>query len=255
MNRHIDTLESISFIAGDCAPEKAAYITHHIADCSECAVKIEALRTEQKEFLTQFPSPVSFTGRSKKAPSFHPFSPASFFAVAAGLILAATVYINLPTKILMGGINHSFGIKGASGIAVVVQEHGGVVTSRSSHIYHPGEKIQILYSTVDKPFITLVSLDSAGRIFTYFPEKTPCASAVPVGSGIPLPISIVLDDYLGAELLIAFFSAEPLAVSTVTRHLQDAFATNNRSLDNFAITPIDECDISIVKTHKTAALP
>ena len=79
---------------------------------------------------------------------------------------------------------------------------------------HPGDRIQLRYSTPEHPWLVVVSLDSRGAV-TPFYDDAGRSLAISPGVGRLLEGSIELDDALGPERLIGCFSEEPLATDRV----------------------------------------
>jgi hypothetical protein len=97
----------------------------------------------------------------------------------------------------------------------VVKGIDGTIEERASHRYYPGEHIQFIYSCSKRNRFMLFSLDEQGAFSTYLPAAGDSAITLPRGADLPLPNSILLDEYIGRELFIAVFSERPLAVPTV----------------------------------------
>jgi hypothetical protein len=206
----VTTLELMSYAVNDCGDADRNRIGRHAETCPACASRLKAIAAECADFLARFPYAAVLGGHGgsevvRKAP----YPP--LYALAAGLLVAVTAG--------WFAMQHITGatarIKGDVSIAVYVKAADGKIEQRADNRYHPGEQIQIAYSTGEADRLILVSVDDSGHMTTYYPATGDTSIAIEKGRGLPLPNSIILDSYIGHELLVAVFSASALHLSDV----------------------------------------
>lgn len=90
-------------------------------------------------------------------------------------------------------------------------------------ICHRDDRIRLTYGSGDLTFAFVLGIDEAGTITQYYPEEGGKSVAIVPGRDLPLPGSIILDDYVGMERFIAVFSGKPLAEASVHRAASEAF--------------------------------
>ena len=117
-------------------------------------------------------------------------------------------------------------IKGETKLETFVQEKNGAIVSRQDRRFFVNEKIQFVYSCDENRYLILMSVDSGGTMAVYFPASGDSSFALEPGQDIPLPKSIVLDEYTGSELFLGIFSKKPLSVAAAKKRVRDAFKYN-----------------------------
>jgi hypothetical protein len=234
MEKHeFDKLELLSYSAGDCSEIKATAIQAHVKNCSLCRSYLDLLLTEKKDFLAQHPfdtvvhqkatlsrAEMALQSKNDKTrKSLFPFSSRTYFSLAASLVL----FVSLGYFIALKNPIQENRIKGNVGMAVFVQDKNGTIETRSSAEYKTGEKIQCVYSCDNRNNFVLLSIDTTGNISTYYPFTGDTSIVLEKGQDLPLPNSIILDNYIGPETFISFFSEAPFSVFQVKQQLQNAF--------------------------------
>ena len=86
-------------------------------------------------------------------------------------------------------------------------------------VVHPGDQLQLTYSSEERGFIAVLSRAGAGAASVYFPAGARAAWPAPPGRDQRLPASTVLDRALGRETIYALHCAEPIAIEPVRRRL------------------------------------
>lgn len=232
MNNHFNKLELTSFVTEDVNEEKRKLIENHIINCSECSKIVNQLKSDQNDFLNKFPQPINTTDTKNNIISTSKSYWTKIIPIAALLIFAVTInfYYNHSVKNSTMLVAH--GLKGEMGATLVVLNENNSIEERTNHIYYPQEKIQIKYSASD--FLNLISfsIDNKGIIYTYCPEESDSSFIIQNGSGIPLPNSIVLDNYLGDELFITVFSKNRVSVPYIKKEIENAFL-ETKNLNKF----------------------
>jgi len=213
----VTTLELMSYAVNNCGDADRDRIGRHAETCPACASRLKAILAERADFLARFPYAAVLGNRSggevvRRAPR------TPLYALAAGLLVAVTA-----GWFAMQHFTETIArIKGDVSIAVYVKAADGKIEQRADNRYHPGEQIQIAYSTGEADRLILVSVDDSGRMTTYYPAIGDTSIAIEKGRGLPLPNSIVLDSYIGHELMVAVFSVSVLQLADVKERIAAA---------------------------------
>lgn len=94
--------------------------------------------------------------------------------------------------------------------------------------YHRDDRIRLTYSSGDLAFAFVFGIDELGAITQYYPESGDESIAIVPGRDLPLPGSIILDDYVGLERFVTIFSSKPLASAAVSRAATEAYSLARR---------------------------
>jgi hypothetical protein len=114
--------------------------------------------------------------------------------------------------------------KGAARIDFFVKSNDGVRRGTPGEVVRGGDALRFVVPRAESRYVVILGRDSRGVSSVYFPagregERVP-ASAEPVGSGLALPSSVVLDDAPGSERLYAVFCEQPAPVAELARELE-----------------------------------
>jgi hypothetical protein len=230
-----DKTDLLSYFTGGTGGEKCRLIEAHVSTCGSCRDYLSKLASEKSAFLARHPfestmvpqAPSSVPGR---ATHVVPFMRRRYYALAATLVLfLAAGYLSMNGR--QGLENRA---KGETCLKAFVQNHSGGIEKRSERIYYTGEKIQFLYSCAEANRLILLGIDTTGAMTSFYPAAGDSSCVLERGADIPLPNSIVLDEYTGREIFIAVFSKKPLNVFEVKRRVSASFAAT-RSLDSIDV--------------------
>ncbi len=213
-------IDLITFVAGDCDPECAERISEHLRGCAECRRTVEHHAAEKSEFLSRhsFEQYEQATRDEHSAPTRRKPKLLQFpgrYALAASLVLFVIGGYVIRRTTMDPSLEAGYRIKGKAGITVWSMGADGAPQIRENGIYYPGDRIQLTYSSEDTTHLTVLGVEAGGAVQTYFPSNGTMSVPVEPGSDIPLPNSIVLDDYIGSELYVAVFSKEPISTHMV----------------------------------------
>jgi hypothetical protein len=238
------TTDLLSYFTGDLREEKRRAIEAHVASCASCRRFLVNLESEKSAFLADHPFDATVTLPKRQEPHrMLPFLRHQYYALAASLVLfVAAGYLYLASR--PGTENR---IKGDVGLKAFVQNSTGNIEKRRDRIYHTGEKIQFLYSCAVENRFVLLGIDTTGAITTYYPTAGDSSCTLERGADIPLPNSIVLDEYTGREAFLAVFSKKPLFVPEVKERLAALFA-RTRSIDSIDVKGNDAFAVNYVIT-------
>jgi hypothetical protein len=220
MNSHVfDKIDLLNYVTGSVSEGKAAEIRGHLSVCASCREYCNTMEREKQGFLAANPIE-QVMDRPAQPMNIVRFPVlARYYALAASLIIcigAGYVY-------LTGMHTTDSRIKGETMLKVFVKADDGRIEQRGNNTFFTGERVQFLYSCGQKNHFILMSLDSAGSMTTFYPGTGDSAIGLEPGQDVPLPNSILLDDYTGPELFIGVFSEKALLVSTVKRLVEGAF--------------------------------
>jgi hypothetical protein len=253
MNEHPVTIFDLNaYAAGDISDMERRSIEAHVVSCERCKSRLAAINKERTEFLASHPfDKQSFADRikasSRKNILFFPAS-RSLLAIAASLLFAfgAVTYFNT-----IHNAGSSFRSKGTTAeLALFVLGDSGKPEQRLSAVFHPSERIQFTYSIPQQSYFLLASMDTTGACTVYYPSSGDNAMVLHPGAGIPLPNSIILDNYLGPEAFIGIFMNTAFPVQQAVGQLMDEYQ-KSRSFNNLS-KAIDKALIQAVIIEKTA---
>jgi hypothetical protein len=245
-----DKTDLIAYVTGSCNDYRRAMIEKHLSGCGACRAYCAGLEKERDTFLREhsFETTISLPDISpkKEEPRRSLFIGRRYYALAATLLVFVTVAFFIMPGMRPAGTR----IKGSVGLKAFVQNRDGSVETRQNRVYRTGEKVQFLYSCGGAHFFTLFSIDSTGAVVTYYPAHGDSSVALESGQDIPLPNSIVLDEYAGRELFIGLFSKRALFVPAVRTMIADAFAAG-RSMDSLSVQGTD----AVIVNYACTVLP
>ena len=87
----------------------------------------------------------------------------------------------------------------------------------------PGDTVRFTYSTAERRYLAILSVDGAGAASIYFPDGAE-AVAVEPGEDAPLPLGTRLDGVLGEERVVGLFCDAPRPLEPVRQALQNSGA-------------------------------
>jgi hypothetical protein len=246
MEHPFDKTDLLSYVTGSCSGIQHRSIAAHVASCASCKAYVESIETQKNSFLSAHPFETTITlpDRLAVTPAV-PFFWRPLYALAASLVIFAGAGL----LYLAGSRQGENRIKGETGLKVFVQNRAGNIEKREPKVFYTGEKIQFLYSCgADNRFI-LLSLDTTGAVTTYYPsaEAADSSCALESGRDIPLPNSIVLDEYAGRELFVGLFSKKALHVAAIKQRVAEAF-TAAHHVDSLDLKTIDATVITCACT-------
>jgi len=238
---HLDLLTT-----GELGEADAVLANQHIAQCGECAAYVARLQAESVAFHDRHPFS-SFTRAHaplKALPwyrrlALQVFRPA-FIPVAAALLLSVSILPYIVTTQMQRSTVVRF--KGGNSIRYIYKKDGEVKNSALSDRFGAGDRIQVLYSSVKKQYLALVSIDAVGSISFYHPDASgdTCSISVSAGAEHTYPSSIEFDASSGYELICALFTEQPLTISAVQSWLQKAYTQENNLVDLQSVLKRDQ---------------
>ena len=191
----------------------AAGTETHLASCAACQARRDELAAERERYRAA-PPPLPRLRRAR-AP----------WLVGAGIAAAAAAVVVLAAAPRTGGEGGSGGeggepavsgtrTKGGARLGFVVVHGGAMRTGGPGERVHPGDTLAFAVSTPRPAYVAVLGREPGGRTTVYFPAGPAGARAARIEAGLEqqLPLATVLDDTLGAELLIAAFCDRPISL-------------------------------------------
>jgi hypothetical protein len=102
--------------------------------------------------------------------------------------------------------------KGKPALAFYVKHDQVVREGSRGEVVYPSDAINFAVSTDGPAFLTIISVDGAGKVSPYYPDG-PAAAAILAGRDQVLPRSVLLDDTLGLERIVGVFCDRPSLVA------------------------------------------
>lgn len=182
----------------------------HVAECASCATRLETLRNERRAFLVQRPFGALEGALEDKKPQ------ASWWPVWSGLLVAAAAALFLtarPPATVVASAPETR-VKAAAGLTFHVRSGDEVRVGATGETVHPGDAIQLRYTSPQAAHLVVVSMDNAGAVTAFYDDRGRSLGVQP-GVAQLLDGSVVLDDALGPERVIGCFSDTPLDTDAV----------------------------------------
>lgn len=222
--RSVDCVSDLTLdrlLAGELEGQPLSSATEaHLSQCAACHARHQALR----EALTRFPQEHFVSGLAAQARARSRRFSAPKVTAAVGSLLALAASLLVVVHVSQGPTER---VKGSEALSVVVKRlNGKVEPMLSGTKVSPGEAIRFRVVSPKAAWVFVVGMDSAGQVSPY---------AEGDGTGLPwtagtdafLDGSIVLDQTLGPEQLVALFCAKPLPASTVLAAARGALTQSN----------------------------
>ncbi len=184
---------------------------------------VRELRADREAFLATRPTATFLAGiearRRRKRP-LRWLVPTSAFAAAAAAALLTWVPAEQVAESVAPPVTR---LKAAPGLSFHVQRDGAVADGTPGGVYHPGDRIQLRYSTGAHRHLVVVSLDSSGAV-TPFYDAGGRSLGIEPGVAQLLDGSVELDGALGPERIVGCFSEEPLSTARIVKSGEAALA-------------------------------
>jgi hypothetical protein len=221
-------------------------VRQHCSACTECRDRISAAEMERKSFFEK--NPFEEQKMSRRIPvKTRVFQLRKVYAVAATISLFVATAMFYSAKQNTAEMR----IKGETGISIFTLDSNNTPIAGSGRGFHPGTRIQFTYSCgQDKNFL-LFSIDELGKITRFFPDTGSVFMQLVPGRDLPLPNSILLDDYLGNEAYVAIFSKNSVQVGPVLDMVKKSFGKNPDFLQLETGLPPD-CTARTIIIRKTS---
>jgi hypothetical protein len=236
----------------------------HIETCDLCAEKIHALRLGRAAFLKENPPSAFLDAVEARAESVRNAKTLSFrtwavIGLAASVVLClAVLFLANPTKkpaAEQAGDFPGISLKGGSApvvsMALFVSRGGAdALPWNQRDALHQGDVLKFGVKSAMDGYLMIANMDDRGRVSLYNPLNNADPAWVSKGKLTLIKDSILLDDFVGKEVIAVFVSKTSLDFASVKEALEASYRKANGNLGRIAVTGI-EAEISL--THITKA--
>jgi hypothetical protein len=219
----VSELELDELLAGELSAADQQRCEAHLATCSACRARKQAIEQTNSAFYAQAPS---FAALSRLTGAVAPkparsrsnlrWLGAPLLAACAALGFIAMRSGDQPAPA------HETRSKGAPRLGYYVKRGESVSRGESATVVHPGDALRFVYSADRSYYLAIFSADARG-VGVYFPSG-PSAELVSAGQEVALDFSVALDETLGRERVTAMFCPEAFDVDAVQSALSSGSA-------------------------------
>jgi hypothetical protein len=189
---HVSELAIDRLLAGELPDDHAAALRDHAASCARCGVALEDAVQTRRAFAAE-PPPRWLPRRASRAVPY-------VAAAATALVATLAVVVAWPHEPARDAVR----TKGAALAGFFVAHGDAVRRGAARELVAPGDRIALYTTTTEPAWFAATSVDGVGTRSVYVAPRVVAAGAEQV-----LPMSIVLDDAPGTEVVTAAFCAEP----------------------------------------------
>jgi hypothetical protein len=190
-------------------------VAAHVGTCAGCAARMAALRADARRFADESFVPGLAADARARARGRRLSMPVWSGLLAAAAVLLLYVHSRPPEP--------SLRTKGRGALDLVVRRADGRVEPvDAGTLLHPDELVRFIVSTDESGYLMIVGADARQAVTVYQPT-TGQPRTLPAGRHI-IDGSVVLDDALGPERMIAVLCARPPSVDAVTAAARKALA-------------------------------
>lgn len=249
MKTHLNELQLSNYLVGDLTARQARKVERHLKGCASCGRKYETMCAERDAFDASPQRAEELAGLPVQSED-RPFSTeprrARSLQWAVVLPIAASLAVVVIGFAIMRGMDTespSIRVKGNDSLVLFVKRGDRVQTL--DDICHPGDAIRARFWT-DKKYALIVGAEKNGdAVYPLYPEAGSVSAAV---EQVPTETSgsWILDDTLGRQDFIAFFSDTPLALEEVLQSVEAALREGRPPIFEGA----EISSFSCVKTRK-----
>jgi hypothetical protein len=221
------------WLASELSEREESSARAHLSTCGRCEARHAALRRERERFAAEA-APLVLPPRRARA--WHPWLASG----GAALAMAAFALLLLRPH----GAAEGTRTKGGSTRLEVYVSHGGDVRRGGpGEAVAPGDALRFVVTSLDLPYVAVVSLDGAKHASVYYPSRGEVAP-IPLARSFALPESTVLDDTLGEERVFAMFCPRSFATEPLRRAME---AAPDRA------PALEGCQAEVLVLHKEGA--
>ncbi|HXU03158.1 MAG TPA: DUF4384 domain-containing protein [Polyangia bacterium] len=203
-------------MAGELAPDARATAEQHLPGCAACTARLRELEAARAAFPLEAPAFAKLAATVAPARARR-----RWWAWGGGFatLAAAAAAVVLLVRATPGG--DGFGIKGGERIGFFVSHDGAVRAGAPGEVVHPGDRLQVVYTTRAPRTLAIFSRDAKGATTVAFPRDLAAGVRIEAGTDTPLPYSLQLDDAAGVETLHGLFCDRPLPLEPLRRSLEE----------------------------------
>lgn len=223
-------------------PHERERVTQHVATCSRCRARHDALERERAEFLAEAPT---FADHSRVAgKTRRPRHSELRARPKQRALLGASSLVTLAAAAMLvvwadNSIEQTRS-KGAPHVGWFVKRGEHVRRGIAGEALHPGDSLRFVYNSEAPRYLALFNSDARSAT-VYYPNGPTAVLARP-GNDVALDFSVELDEQLGNERVYALFCDAAFPVEPLRAALADTGKLPERP----------GCDHDVVELHKVA---
>ena len=210
---HPGELKLRAMFAGERVAED---VREHASGCEQCRSRVKGFEDEQRRFEAQIPFERFAAGveRAQRTPRQIVVASRSRTIARVGMALAACLAVAVGVQLMRA--DHHTGLKGGSGVEVVVQGAAQRNASQDPVVPEalaPGERVRFGLSSGSWRYGIVVSIDEAGTVTPIYVEQ---GHSLLLHGGLDyLPESIEFTGS-GVERVIVVLSHEPITIEEIS---------------------------------------
>ena len=199
----LSDLQLDRLVAGELAAEVARA---HLSSCAACRARVAELRRELAAFDVPAPwQAAPAPARARRSRRWIGAGALATFAAAAGLVLMLVHAPPPPPVRLKGGLVLELVARRSSGAVELVLPGAPLA---------PGDAVRFRVSSDRAGYLAIVGIDAARAVTPYAPADGDARAFGPARDAL-LDGSIILDETLGAERVVALLCPRALPVSAI----------------------------------------
>ena len=258
-------LETYAF-ASDEGQGVTAQVRRHFERCPICMDEIDWLRDARKAFVSERPPVVFAAGISEKMAGSNWLE-----RLLRGTTLKLVVPLTASLVLAAGIILYSLGpygsmvsrddaspanritLKGTDALqfSLFVSRNGASALPHTvDTALHENDVLRFGIRSAKGGAVTIANIDDTGRVSIYYASHDSGAAPIEAGVFRIIDESIVLDEFMGNELIVAVVSKNPVSQTKMTQALRAAFKKAGGRLDLMSRLDI-EGDIALYPIEKT----
>jgi hypothetical protein len=212
-----------SWRAGDLPPDEAQRVEAHLNDCQSCRAVRDEIESNAAEYESRAEEHLARLlerlEAERPATEVVPLAPrrrsrVATVAIAVGGLAAAAVLALVLVPALLEpsdtDLQGDIRFKGQLAVELVAKRGARQFRVTEGAELVAGDAIRFVVSTGAPGWISVFSIDGAGRLSPFYPDSDPATDPEPLRLGASgrheLPGSIILDDSLGHEDIVVVFS-------------------------------------------------
>lgn len=207
-------------VAGDLDGAPAEVARRHLAECARCSGRLASFEAVEVPPFSTLGTKPSEAPRPRMK---------SFMITLAAAALAAGIALYASSK--NGEEPHASTevtrAKGSLALGVVVRRSSGSVARLAARgQVSPGDSLRFELASADSGFLGVLGVDAAGVVTPYAPASG-SLRAFAGGPPVVLEETIVADDTLGIERLVAVLCEDPVPMAELVASAQRALAASS----------------------------
>jgi hypothetical protein len=206
-------LDLDELLAGDLAGQPGeASLREHLDVCGRCRDRMAAFTIVEPPPVARVLARLVSTSTAERRRPRRAFAAAMMSAAAAAAVFA---FVSLSRDHAETGRT-----KGSAALTVLVKHANGTTDAISGDgVLRPGDEMRFSLASAGAGFAVVLGIDAAPSVTIYVPAAPPARPVRVDGTGAALlPGSIVADDALGVERIVALVCAEETKPETLRAH-------------------------------------